>query len=245
MTAAAFSPDGATLATADETEVVRLWDAATGRQRALTLFHRHNRIEWLAFSPDGRRLYSLDDAGLYAWDAATANEVFRPVGFHWPTCAAVSPDGMRLATGDSTPDGSNVVCIWDAPTGRLLATTPPHWGRVTAVTFSHDGRSLASACDGYVRVFDAATAVPRTKSLGFGVSHKVALALSPDDRRLFGGGDGVDNAVWDAATGKEILRLAGCDSFTSAAFSPDGQTLATGGSRYPHLEWVLLWNLKD
>ena len=43
-----------------------------------------------------------------------------------------------------------------------------------------------------------------------------------------GGGDGVVN-LWDAATGRELRKLAGLSgAIWSLAFSPDGATVASG-----------------
>ena len=57
VTALAYSPDGALLATASWDKTVKLWDATTGEQRA-TLSGHSQPVSCLAFSPDGKILVS-------------------------------------------------------------------------------------------------------------------------------------------------------------------------------------------
>jgi WD40 repeat protein/tetratricopeptide (TPR) repeat protein len=53
----AFSPDGTRVATSGESSVVRVCDAANGRQ-LVALFTGATQVSQLAFGPDGRRLYA-------------------------------------------------------------------------------------------------------------------------------------------------------------------------------------------
>jgi WD40 repeat protein len=61
---------------------------------------------------------------------------------------------------------------------------------------------------------------------GGGVS---SVAFSPDGQRIVTGGAGRTAKVWEAASGRELLTLAGhTGGIFSVVFSPDGQRIVTG-----------------
>jgi len=112
-----------------------------------------------------------------------------------------------------------------------LFTLKGHTGRVGEVTYSPDGRRLATSSlrrDGgqkqaEIKIWDTHTG----KEL-FTYELKDAaiwgLTFSSDGKRLAGAGNGVK--VWDTETGRELLSLAG--GGWKPAFSSDGKQLASG-----------------
>ncbi len=113
LCAAAFSPDGKTLATGSgfSASGIRLWDAANGAEIGQLTGHTL-WVSSLVFSPDGATLYSTSaDQTIRTWDVATRQplDVMRShEGELWRL--ALLPDGHTLVSGSKDGD----VSFWDA-----------------------------------------------------------------------------------------------------------------------------------
>jgi RNA polymerase sigma factor (sigma-70 family) len=107
-TAFAFSADGKTLATPDLHGIVRLWEVATGKERA-----QLTDLDYpaLAFSPDGRVLaVGEKDGTIRLCLAATGKELCRLPGHRSQiTHFAFSADGKMLASGS----WDTTILVWD------------------------------------------------------------------------------------------------------------------------------------
>jgi WD40 repeat protein/serine/threonine protein kinase len=240
----AFSPEGATLASAGQDDhTVRLWEVGSGREFRMLAKHS-DEVLGVAFSPDGRTVASASaDETVRLWEAATGKQgPVLPGHGRGAWSVAFNPkDGATLATG--ARDGK--VRQWESATGKLRKELPLDEPRdALAITFSPDGRSLAGASDYSLKVWDAAS-LKETGSARFAQPWMGAaglLTFTPDGTTLLGVGhdqrsnDG-PHALrrWDA-TGKEVPRrkedpgLLGRRGFACYCVSPDGATLAGVGA---------------
>jgi len=227
--AVAFGPGGRALAGGSDGEGrAWLWNAATGRVKALT-YSAANEFQRMVFSPDGRTLVGKDGAdAVLAWDVATGRAPTALPRANVPVGAlAFSPDGRTMASNSY----EGTVLLWDVKTGhtRTRTTLPGQINRGGPVAFSHDGRTLAIG-DGTdrVRLWDLTTA-SRHVALTGPLTPVASVAFSPDGRTLASGSDDGTVRLWDVKTGKRRAALPGHTSrVRMVAFSPDGRTLASG-----------------
>ena len=107
-------------------------------------------------------------------------------------------------------------------------TLEGHTGSVWSVTFSSDGKRLASASrDQTIKLWDVATGKESLALKGH-TAEVGCVVFSPDGQRLASASTDRTVKVWDAATGQELLTLKGHTfAVVSVAFSPDGQRLAS------------------
>ena len=194
---ARFSPDGGRWAGPDAEEgAFGLRDVASGRWTALD--RPAKRVKLVAWSSDGRSVATAVGASdpkddlAEVWEAATGK---RRKAWQMPaaTALAFAPDGATLAAGDA----AGTVRLYDVAAGRSAGERSAGPGRVRAVGFAPDGKWLAAAGVGPVRVWDAdGKAVHEYEGHAGAV---LALAFAPDSTRLAtAGADGVA-FVWDLA----------------------------------------------
>ncbi|MDQ8707157.1 TIR domain-containing protein [Streptomyces sp. LHD-70] len=240
--AVAFSPDGSTLATASNDTTVRLWDVRTQRQVG-PAFDTPS-ISATALSPDGRTLAVAEsNQAVRFWNVAARRQIGEPLiygdpGFSSPI--SFSPDSTVLATAPRHGAGTSVQ-LRDVRTrrqvGRSMHEQTGYGGNILAISFTRDGRILATAGEDSVRLWNVETQRQIGKALD---TRSTILAFSPDSRTLATTAEGNTVMLWDVATHRRTggTRPGHTAQINAVTFSPDGTMFATASRD----NTVRLWN---
>lgn len=242
--AAAYSPDGITLAVAVGGRVELTHPPATEPFRTLT--DAPGPITALRFTPDGGRLVAAGGrpgsfGAVTVWELERASVVHNLRGHADAILAAdLAPDGRTLATASY----DRLILLWDLEAGRSTRTLKEHTDAVHAVAFAPDGRTLASAgADRTVKLWDVATGARRV-TLSDPTAEQYAVAFAPDGSVVYAAG--VDRSIraWDArAANTPLLRSAFAHDAAVLRLvpAPDGRTLYSAGEDRA----IKVWDLPD
>jgi eukaryotic-like serine/threonine-protein kinase len=252
----AFSLDGMRLATGGKEGIVRVYNAADGRECAAS-FAGCRVVSGLAFSPDGRRLHAA------GWGMGGV-KVFDPARDPRGRGFQVTDDQIGAMTFDR--EGLRVLQVYWA-SGVLSAVDPVDgseriernlpvtngrmWPRED-FAFSRDGGRLAAPTQrdrGVVGVWDVALGRPVATLGRSGGPPVTAVAFGPDAQSLAsataGGPAGRPIVtLWQLPSGRAIRTFEpGPGHVWSLGFSGDGRKLAAGGGPTPAGRgWVTAWD---
>jgi WD40 repeat protein len=200
---------------------VRIWDIETGKKRAELKLNSRKSISCL--SPDGKTLAVGGEGQIILWDIETDRQT------QILTMPGNTSDQSRLNPGSKTA----------APTGNP---------RVDWITFSPDGRVLATGTSPYQRrvdprppviLWDWRQAKPLV-TLPPHVGGLTAIAFSRDGRMLATANQDKEINLWETGSGKRLQMVAVDQEVCDVAFSAAQGKFASvevDGSVY-------LWNVE-
>lgn len=240
VTAAAFSPDGRTIATASRDGTLSLWESESGKERIRFRGHT-GAVLAVAFSGGERLISGGADGTVRFWrippppwkdDLIIGEETRRfRLSREEVQAVALSTDGSTAAAG--TADG--VVVVWDLSRDKEQNRFTQE-GQVYCLALSADGKQLAANQAAYGAVhYDTVKGEVRHR-LGGGVI--ASLAFSADGHTLAAGYQQDHLVLWNLHRGTEKRVLSESEpslsgqayGVLSVCFSADGRKLATGGT---------------
>jgi WD40 repeat protein len=233
VSAASFSPDGATFLTVAGREV-QLWKTTTGEAAVKQPLDLGKGGQFLAhaFSKGGCRLWTAARRGPMTWLQSWETGSGRPLGPEVElgkgvTRVTFSPDGASFVTAGESRDVRP--CLWSTTTGKAVRELKEHTHFGTVVAFNpKDGRSFVTGSyDQTCRLWDSATGEPlRPPFHHLGAVR--AVAFSADGRTILAGGNDGFAQFWDIARGTARgLPLRHPDAVGPVGFSPDGRFALT------------------
>ena len=263
VTSVSFSPDSNLLATAGKDGIVKIWNTRSGNQ-VQTLTGHTGRVTSVSFSPDDEKLASAGEDGIVKiWNTRNGNQVQTLTGHTGKvTSVSFSPDGKKLASASGlspkllTSSGSaspidRTIRVWSVKDGKeILPPLVGHTLDVTSVSFSCDGKTIASASeDKTVKLWSSGNgALLETleghklyvKSVDFGCDRK--------QHSIFIASAGKDNTVrlWNDQETNLIQAIPNKSNQVSLIrFSPNGKEIAVASQDFKFgKSTIQLWDAK-
>lgn len=246
-----FSPDGKLLASADggfldRHSSIKLWDTSSWRN--IATFKGHNkRVLSVSFSPDGKTLASAGGSfggEVKLWDITSLQKnvtLEEKDSYYDSDSIAFSPDSKNLAW----VSGNRTIKLLDIATQSNIKTFSERKSVINEVSFSVDGKNLASLSSGYnnekeATLWDIATGQVVTTVTGPQISLSTVNFANHCKTMASVQREGMDK-LWRDLYGKPQLTLPGTKTevrILARDVSRDGKILALAGQ-----DTIFLFNM--
>ncbi|MDE0020262.1 MAG: WD40 repeat domain-containing protein [Candidatus Poribacteria bacterium] len=221
----AFFSDSKTLLSAGNDNVVRLWDAETGKLLNTGIAPG----AFASISPDEQRIAVWNPRKeIYLWNISTGESTMLEASRGGIAAITFAPDGRTVSATNSYKS----IAVWDVETGALLHTVDGF-----AFTYSPDSKRIVTNNPASApKVWDIETgALLHTLGAHSSWSHP---SYSPDGKRIVTASYEGGIQVWDAKTGALVHMLHGHrGEMLMPAYYPDGKTITSVMERN-----VKIWN---
>jgi WD40 repeat protein len=238
-----YSRDGKVLASQGADQVIRLWEASSGKE--LQALHVPESVNApFALSPDGKLVATTNFMRVRIWEVKTGKELHFIDDQNGNNTALVfSPDGKTLAT----TSGADDIRLIDVSTGKESSRMkgPQNQGNQgffhQQLSYSPDGKFLAmqgfrdNKCVVDFIAIGGDSKDGRTIDLEQQNSN--FQLFGPDHKTMAMWGNDQDVHVIDLKTGKELHKFNMQQGLFSLAYSPDGKFLAAGTGNNELVIW--------
>ncbi len=215
----------------------------------LAVFRPHQDLTFATFSHSGELVVTASlDSSVRVWDAASGQARLTldghsagPLGGHQRpvNCAVFSADDQHVFTGSE--DGT--VREWDLATMRVLRVIAADARGVSRLVLSKDGQTLFTAGrSGQAAIWSLGQPNEPLRRLTGHTGEVLDLCLSPDEKWIVTASADNTARIWNAATGAEVLKLAGhASEVTAVAVLADrpGLRVLTGSSDKTAKLWAV------
>lgn len=243
VTALSFSPDGRFLVSGSDDKTIRLSELSTQAQSLIGTCS--SGVRFVAFSPDAKRIAAL------CFDAFT-------VQLWEPSLGATINSGEDRSISVSgivfSPGGNQMACIsrfdeniqlYDTVKEAVEFTLKGHLSDLSLITFSRDGKLLASASrDNTIDLWDLRIGT-RSRVLSNNLGIVRALVFSSDGKQLASGGNEKEVRIWNPETGYLRHKLKGhVKTVSEITFSLTGTKIAACDPGFSGDQSVTVWDTR-
>jgi len=241
--AVSFSPDGQTLATSGEDNVLRLWNA-DGKEKQVLKDHA-DRVTGISFSREGKRdgkfLVTCSKDGTIKVRNSRTGQVLKSlkVGKDYRR-VRFSPDGTTVAAVSDT----GYITLWEWQTSNPAKVRPGHSGVAYDVDFSPDGQLIATAGEDRLIKFWNRQGQPQGSPLSGNTQAVTSIRFSPVEENLASASNDGKLILWNWKRRIQKRRLGeNSQGLRDVQFSQDGQELGTAGDDGTINVWSLSGSL--